>query len=97
MTDRKVIPFNPLDKRHLGESVGQAMLRQAVDPMSGLESFEGAGIYAIYYLGSFPAYQTIAECNLNEGASRPNKLAVQTLPSPGIMRMIAHPSLRRVL
>lgn len=65
MTNRKVIPFNPLDKRHLGESVGQAMLRQAVVPMSGLESFEGAGIYAIYYLGSFPAYQAITECNLN--------------------------------
>jgi hypothetical protein len=63
MTGGKLIPFNPLDKRHLGESVGQAMLRQPVIPMSGLKSFEGAGIYAIYYRGNFPAYEVIAEKN----------------------------------
>lgn len=28
MTGVRIIPFNPLDKRHLGESVGQTMLRQ---------------------------------------------------------------------
>lgn len=63
MTNRKIIPFNPLDKRHLGESVGQAMLRQAATCMVGLKSFEGAGIYAIYYSGNFPAYEAIARCN----------------------------------
>lgn len=63
MTDGTVVPFNPLDKRHLGESVGQAMLRRPVVPMSELETFDGAGIYAIYYSGGFPAYQTVAECN----------------------------------
>jgi len=61
--DAKMIPFNPLDKRHLGESVGQAMLRQPVTPMAELGSFEGAGIYAIYYSGEFPAYAAIAERN----------------------------------
>jgi len=59
----RVIPFNPLDKRHLGESVGQAMLRQPVTPMAELASFSGAGIYAIYYRGDFPAYEAIAERN----------------------------------
>lgn len=63
MTGARIIPFNPLDKRHLGESVGQAMLRQPVVPMAELTSFEGAGIYAIYYRGSFPAYEAIAEKN----------------------------------
>lgn len=63
MTRGKIIPFNPLDKRHLGESVGQAMLRQPVVPMSNLVSFEGAGIYAIYYCGDFPAYEAIAQKN----------------------------------
>lgn len=63
MTPGKIIPFNPLDKRHLGESVGQAMLRQPVISMSDLTSFDGAGIYAIYYRGSFPAYEAITQKN----------------------------------
>jgi len=63
MTGRTVIPFNPLDKRHLGESVGQAMLRQPVVPLAGLRAFDGAGIYAIYYVGAFQAYVPIAERN----------------------------------
>lgn len=63
MTDNKVIPFNPLHKRHLGESVGQAMLRQSVTPLGNLEVFNGAGIYAIYYTGSFQGYEAIAERN----------------------------------
>lgn len=62
MTD-KIVPFNPLDKQHLGESVGQAMLRQPVTPLGELEKFSGAGIYAIYYVGDFPAYQAIASRN----------------------------------
>lgn len=63
MTASNIIPFNPLDKRHLGESVGQAMLRSPVEPLSGLKSFEGAGIYALYYTGKFPAYTSIVERN----------------------------------
>jgi hypothetical protein len=47
MSGRKVIPFNPLEKRHLGESVGQAMLRGSVFPLGELEPFTGSGIYAI--------------------------------------------------
>ncbi|XKH01608.1 Eco29kI family restriction endonuclease [Marinobacter nauticus] len=71
MTDNKVVPFNPLDKRHLGESVGQAMLRQPVVPMADLEKFSGAGIYAIYYKGRFPAYEMIAERNQGGTFSAP--------------------------
>ncbi|SEP68942.1 Eco29kI restriction endonuclease [Ectothiorhodospira magna] len=71
MTDDKVIPFNPLDKRHLGESVGQAMLRQPVVPMAKLSRFRGAGIYAIYYTGNFEAYQGIAACNRDDRFAAP--------------------------
>lgn len=63
MTDHKIIPFNPLAKRHLGESVGQAMLRQPVISISKLPVFDGAGIYAIYYSGKFPGYEAIASRN----------------------------------
>jgi len=71
MTVRKIIPFNPLDKRHLGESVGQAMLRQPVTCMANLQSFEGAGIYAIYYSGNFSAYEVISQVNTGEKFSAP--------------------------
>ncbi|MDX9709173.1 MAG: Eco29kI family restriction endonuclease [Trichloromonas sp.] len=63
MTPGRIIPFNPLDKRHLGESVGQALLRRPAVPMAELSVFEGAGIYAIYYVGDFPAYRDIAARN----------------------------------
>lgn len=71
MTDRKIVPFNPLDKRRLGESVGQAMLRQPVLPLAGLESFDGAGIYAVYYTGGFTGYEAIAERNRNHRFNAP--------------------------
>jgi len=71
MTERKILPFNPLDKRHLGESVGQAMLRQPVTPMAELARFDGAGVYAIYYSGDFPAYELIADRNRGEAFSAP--------------------------
>lgn len=65
MTENKIVPFNPLHKRHLGESVGQAMLRQPAKAMSDLAKFKGAGIYAIYYCGDFEAYTAISERNQN--------------------------------
>jgi len=71
MNDGKIVPFNPLGKRQLGESVGQAMLRQTVIPVANLTSFEGAGIYAIYYYGDFPAYEAIARINRDQGFTAP--------------------------
>lgn len=62
-------PYNPLDKINLGKSVVEALL---VLPPSGLEHvlpFEGAGIYAIYYHGSFEPYQQIATMNVEEPAA----------------------------
>ena len=39
-------PYNPLDKRNLGESVAGAMLKSEIHPLPP-EKFKGAGIYAI--------------------------------------------------
>jgi hypothetical protein len=58
-------PFNPLDRRNLGESVAAALLKQNVGPLPPANSFAGAGIYAIYYTGNFPAYAQIAQRNQN--------------------------------
>lgn len=58
-----IIPFNPLDKKNLGASVAEAMLATKVHRLGNLPEFKGAGIYAIYYTGSFKAYAEIAKRN----------------------------------
>lgn len=59
----KPVPYNPLDKKHLGESVARALLGQPICALAPEEPFIGAGIYAIYYAGAFPAYKKIAAKN----------------------------------
>ena len=59
---KKYVPYNPLEKRNLAESAVNALLQQEVHPLPP-EMFEGAGIYAIYYSGDFPAYAPIAQAN----------------------------------
>lgn len=68
---RNESPFNPLDKKNLGESVADAMLARDPIAMPPKEPFIGAGIYAIYYIGNFPPYKPIAQQNLNDEFSAP--------------------------
>ncbi|MGE0607491.1 MAG: Eco29kI family restriction endonuclease [Pirellulales bacterium] len=56
-------PFNPLDKKNLGESVAEALLAKVALPLPLEERFIGAGIYALYYLGDFPLYAEISKRN----------------------------------
>lgn len=56
---KKETVYNPLDKTNLGASVAQAMLATAMFPLEELESFQGAGIYAIYYHGNYAPYKSI--------------------------------------
>lgn len=53
-------PFNPLDKRNLGTSVANALIGQERSPLPPSERFAAAGVYAIYYRGSFELYRPIA-------------------------------------
>jgi hypothetical protein len=55
--------YNPLDKRSLGKSVANTLLERPTKSLQGLEEFDGAGIYAIYYAGNFSAYRSIALAN----------------------------------
>jgi len=64
-------PYNPLDKVHLGESVVRAMLARLVVTLPPPEPFSGAGIYALYYVGDFPAYRQIAEKNVGDAWAMP--------------------------
>ncbi len=58
-------PYNPLDKLNLGRSVAEALLGESVRPLSNIKGLIGAGVYAIYYTGNFPAYAPISEKNKN--------------------------------
>ena len=58
-----LVPYNPLDKKNLGASVAEALLGRKLQPLRGLPAFHGAGIYVIYYSGSFNAYHQLSERN----------------------------------
>lgn len=55
--------YDPLDRKHLGMSVARALLETTALPIVMTESFPGAGIYAIYYVGDFPPYEAVAAQN----------------------------------
>lgn len=58
-------PFNPLDKRNLGESVADALLETSVQKLPP-EPFIGAGVYALYYTGSLSVYQELTAANQSD-------------------------------
>lgn len=64
-------PYNPLEKVNLGISVAEAMLSQPAYSLGDLKSFNGAGIYAIYYTGSHPAYGKLSNINNKQGPVSP--------------------------
>lgn len=64
-------PYNPLEKENLGKSVAEALLHQSAIPLAALPPFSGAGIYALYYQGRFPAYGKLAKINRTQGATVP--------------------------
>ncbi len=68
MTDQ---PYNPLDRLRLGENVAKALLARPLIKLPIATHFIGAGIYALYYTGDFPAYKKIAEKNINNQWSAP--------------------------
>lgn len=63
-------PYNPLEKRNLGKSIAEAMLALDVQPLPPAP-FEGAGIYALYYIGPFAPYKLLKQKNLDENFSAP--------------------------
>lgn len=69
MTERD--PYNPLDKLNLGRSVAEALLLRPTAPLSETAGLIGAGVYAIYYIGNFPAYGPVAEKNRNGAFAQP--------------------------
>lgn len=63
--------FNPLDMGNLAESIGNAILSSKPTPLEAITRFPGAGIYAIYYVGAFPAYEHLGNLNRNDQFAQP--------------------------
>lgn len=63
--------YNPLDKRHLGESVAKALLDRPLEPLPPTETFRGAGVYAIYYVGARKLYGCLAPAGTRGKHQRP--------------------------
>jgi len=80
LSDEKI--YNPLDKKNLGESVEKALLERPAQAMPIDKSFEGAGIYVIYYSGDFPAYRPIAAKNKRKDPKQPIYVG-KAIPSGG--------------
>lgn len=68
---RAETPYNPLDKKNLGVSVADALLVRPVEILPPEEPFLGAGIYALYYTGPFPAYHPVAVEKKNRRFKKP--------------------------
>lgn len=56
-------PFNPLAMENLAESIVHALHLQEPVPLALVPEFDGAGVYALYYHGKFPAYKALAGVN----------------------------------
>ena len=64
-------PYNPLQKRHLAESIVRAILDQTPQPMPQTDELGGAGVYIIYYTGDLRLYGPVANKNLNGQFGQP--------------------------
>jgi hypothetical protein len=64
------VPFNPLDMENLAHSIVTRMEQKEATPLDQVGKFMGAGIYAIYYRGSFQAYGRLSALN-REGWTHP--------------------------
>lgn len=94
-------PYNPLDKKNLGASVAEAMLEREVHPLGAVKKALGAGIYAIYYTGEFPAYVSLAERNRDGKFTAPIYVG-KAIPSGarkggvGLTTSVGHPLFKRL-
>ncbi len=60
-------PFNPLDRLQLANAVAQALLRRPLTSLPLTERFNGAGLYALYYIGDFEPFTRITDLTDTEG------------------------------
>lgn len=72
--------FNPLSYVALSDSLSRAIMASDLYPLSEVRdaSFEGYGIYALFYTGGFRAYRRLAEQNRRAPGSWPIYIGVSS-------------------
>lgn len=75
--------FNPLDERVIVETLAHKLFSQPLSPLPPADAFYGAGVYALYYSGSFPAYEVLVGA-YDEYNHRPIYVG-QAQPSGGLV------------
>lgn len=63
--------YDPLDKVNLARSIVGALFQKEPRRLSDSSDLVGAGIYAIYYVGNHPLYESIAIANQDEKFGMP--------------------------
>lgn len=53
-------PYNPLDRVNLARSIETTLLQEKCHRLPLANQFNGAGLYALYYLGDFAPYRPIS-------------------------------------
>jgi hypothetical protein len=56
-------PYNPLAMENLAQSIVNRILETDPTALDNVQRFNGAGLYAIYYSGDFPAYADLGKIN----------------------------------
>lgn len=63
--------YNPLDKFNLARSIEVELLKRPSMNLEDLEQIAGAGVYVLYYRGTFPAYRASRERPIYVGKAIP--------------------------
>lgn len=54
--------YNPLSIGELGRNTARALIGYPADPLPPDTPFAGAGVYTLHYIGDFPAYAGMEDC-----------------------------------
>jgi hypothetical protein len=58
--------YNPLNLRNIAETLVRELLRREPGPLPPSDTFDGAGVYAIYYMGDFHLYRPLSGLSCGE-------------------------------
>lgn len=77
--------FDPSNPETMGRVIALAVVAQARRPLRDLSPFYGAGVYALYYRGTFPAYAPLrgAEHPIYVGKADPQHPGARTFHEQG--------------
>lgn len=63
-------PFDPLAVENIGVTLAVELLEQPLKPLPPTDRFTGAGVYALYYAGSHPAYADLVALDGGTGGTK---------------------------